>query len=54
LTVFERLVDEGKTVLMVTHDRDVASRVSRTIRIADGELVDDVYQNLGNQEVAYA
>jgi putative ABC transport system ATP-binding protein len=52
LTVFERLVDEGKTVLMVTHDRDVASRVSRTIQLADGELVDEVCQNLGNQEVA--
>ena len=54
LSVFEKLVDEGKTVLMVTHDRDVASRVTRTIQIADGEIVDDVYQNPGDLEVAHA
>jgi putative ABC transport system ATP-binding protein len=37
--IFERLVDEGKTILMVTHDRDLASRVDRTVYIADGRLV---------------
>ena len=54
LSVFESLVDEGKTVLMVTHDRDVASRVTRTIRIGDGEIVDDGFQDLGDCEVAHA
>jgi ABC-type lipoprotein export system ATPase subunit len=39
--LFERLVDEGKTFLMVTHDDDLAQRVSRTIVIADGELVNE-------------
>jgi ABC-type lipoprotein export system ATPase subunit len=39
--VFERLVDEGKTVLMVSHDRELASRVRRVVRIADGRIVDD-------------
>ena len=38
--LFERLVAEGKTVLMVTHDRDLASRVSRVVLIANGELAD--------------
>jgi putative ABC transport system ATP-binding protein len=37
--VFERLVDEGKTILMVTHDRELASRVGRVVQIADGEIV---------------
>jgi putative ABC transport system ATP-binding protein len=54
LSVFESLVDEGKTVLMVTHDRDVASRVTRTIRIADGEIVDDGFQYLRDWEVSHA
>jgi predicted ABC-type transport system involved in lysophospholipase L1 biosynthesis ATPase subunit len=31
-------VDEGKTILMVTHDRDLAARVTRTVHIADGEI----------------
>ncbi|HSR30426.1 MAG TPA: ABC transporter ATP-binding protein [Anaerolineae bacterium] len=43
--VFEKLVDEGKTILMVTHDRDVASRVTRVVHIADGEIVEDQIQN---------
>ncbi len=39
--LFETLVAEGKTILMVTHDRDLASRVSRVVLIADGEIVDE-------------
>jgi len=37
--LFERLVDEGKTVLVVTHDRDLARRVTRTLVLVDGEIV---------------
>jgi putative ABC transport system ATP-binding protein len=36
--LFERLAQAGKTFLMVTHDEDLASRVSRTVVIADGEI----------------
>jgi putative ABC transport system ATP-binding protein len=36
--LLESLVDEGKTVVMVTHDRDLANRASRTIALADGEI----------------
>lgn len=32
---------EDKTILMVTHDADLATRVTRTIVIADGEIVDE-------------
>jgi putative ABC transport system ATP-binding protein len=51
--VFQKLVDQGKTMLMVTHDRDLASRVSRTVRIADGEIVDDALQAHPGQEVSH-
>jgi putative ABC transport system ATP-binding protein len=37
--VFENLVQQGKTVVMVTHDRDLARRATRTITLADGEIV---------------
>jgi|GEM_PF-230829 len=40
--LFERLVDQGKTILMVTHDRDLAKRVTRTVVLADGEIVGDL------------
>lgn len=39
--LFARLVDEGKTILMVTHDDDLAQRVTRTVTIADGAIVED-------------
>ena len=37
--LFERLVDEGKTMFLVTHDRDIAARATRRVRIADGLIV---------------
>ncbi len=37
--VFEHLVsDQGKTIVMVTHDHSLTSRFSRTLQIVDGEL----------------
>jgi putative ABC transport system ATP-binding protein len=39
--VFEHLVqDQGKTIIMVTHDMGLASRFTRSLTIADGELLD--------------
>lgn len=41
--LFERLVQEqGKTIVMVTHDKSIAPRFSRTLRIVDGELANPV------------
>jgi putative ABC transport system ATP-binding protein len=38
--LFERLVGEqGKTIVMVTHDKTLAPRFSRTLRLADGQFV---------------
>lgn len=39
--LFETLVSEGKTVVMVTHDSSLARRVSQTVIIADGEIVNE-------------
>ena len=39
--LFDDLVQRGKTILMVTHDRDLAGRVTRVVNIADGEIVDE-------------
>ena len=39
--LFETLVAEGKTVVMVTHDGALARRVKRTVVIADGEVVNE-------------
>jgi ABC-type lipoprotein export system ATPase subunit len=39
--LFEGLVDQGKTILMVTHDSDLADRVTRTVIISDGEIIEE-------------
>ncbi len=39
--LFEELVGNGKTILMVTHDDDLAERATRTVTIADGQILSD-------------
>jgi putative ABC transport system ATP-binding protein len=38
--MFERMVENGKTIVMVTHDNSLAPRFSRRIHLADGEIID--------------
>jgi putative ABC transport system ATP-binding protein len=40
--LFENLMASGKTILMVTHDNELAKRARRTIVLADGEIVDEM------------
>jgi putative ABC transport system ATP-binding protein len=40
--LFENLVAAGKTIVMVTHDNDIAARVARALHVRDGEIVDDI------------
>jgi ABC-type lipoprotein export system ATPase subunit len=39
IELFQTLVDQGKTFLMVTHDNDLAARASRIVELADGEII---------------
>ncbi len=41
IELFQGLVAQGKTVVMVTHDPSLTEKASRTIIISDGELVDE-------------
>ena len=41
-TLFQSLVDEGRTIVMVTHDPDLAARTRRTVHMVDGEILDGV------------
>ncbi|HEX5924802.1 MAG TPA: ABC transporter ATP-binding protein [Baekduia sp.] len=41
LKIFERLNAEGRTVVLITHEDDVARRARRIIRLADGRIVSD-------------
>lgn len=40
MAIFDRLHTEGNTVVMITHELDVAARARRTVRLADGVLTE--------------
>jgi putative ABC transport system ATP-binding protein len=41
--LFNRLIEEGKTMLMVTHDKELARQVPRVVEITDGKITRDEY-----------
>jgi len=41
LAMFERLNDEGRTIIMVTHEDDVAAHAKRIVRLKDGMIQSD-------------
>jgi putative ABC transport system ATP-binding protein len=45
MTLFNALHAEGNTVILVTHDSDIADHAQRLIRIHDGRIVEDRAQH---------
>jgi putative ABC transport system ATP-binding protein len=41
LRIFARLNGEGRTIVLITHEPEVAERAARIIRLSDGEIVED-------------
>jgi len=41
--LFLKMVEEGKTLLMVTHDKELARRVPRVVEIIDGKITRDEF-----------
>ncbi|MDQ1480700.1 MAG: putative transport system ATP-binding protein [Actinomycetota bacterium] len=41
LALFEDLHDQGRTVVVITHEADVAERAGRVIRLRDGSVIED-------------
>jgi putative ABC transport system ATP-binding protein len=41
MAIFQRLNDEGKTVIIVTHEQDIAEHAKRILRFRDGLLESD-------------
>jgi putative ABC transport system ATP-binding protein len=55
LDLFDELVSQNKTVIIVTHDSSLADRASRRVLISDGMLIDetmaDALPMLGHQQL---
>ncbi|MDM8520807.1 ABC transporter ATP-binding protein [Anaerolineales bacterium HSG6] len=43
--IFQKLVEEGTTIMMVTHDKELAARVSRQIEIVNGKITKDEHRH---------
>ena len=49
MAILHVLKDEGRTVIVITHDNEIAEEAERVIRIRDGKVVED-YINPGYEE----
>jgi putative ABC transport system ATP-binding protein len=47
--LFDRLVDQGKTLLVVTHDRELSEQMRRVIHLLDGRIERDHLNGRGRQ-----
>jgi len=42
MALFEKLYREGQTIIMVTHESDIAAHARRVVRMRDGQIVSDL------------
>lgn len=43
LVLFQKLHAQGRTIIFVTHNPDIARYSSRNIRLRDGKVIEDTY-----------
>jgi ABC-type lipoprotein export system ATPase subunit len=41
INLFNQLVEQGKTIILVTHDPSITKQTTRTLIISDGEIIDE-------------
>jgi putative ABC transport system ATP-binding protein len=48
LRIFSRLNEERRTVVLITHEPDIAEQAKRIVRLSDGQVVEDRRLGAGN------
>lgn len=51
-SLLRQLSQEGKTIIMVTHNNELAARCDRMIRISDGRVIEDTSRGEGGEKDA--
>lgn len=46
MDILRRLHEEGRTVILITHDNDIAKSAKRIVKILDGKIVEDITNNI--------
>ncbi len=46
MAIFKNLNQEGHTIVMITHEPDIAAHAKRTIHVRDGRILDDDLKNI--------
>jgi putative ABC transport system ATP-binding protein len=46
LSIFERLSEHGRTIILITHEHEVAAHADRVIELSDGQIVSDTLNAL--------
>ena len=41
MKILHKLHEDGRTIILITHDNDIADEAQRVIRIHDGKIVED-------------
>ena len=54
MALFDQLHAQGQTVMVVTHEPDIAAHCQRTVRIGDGKVVSDTINQHALDESAGA
>ena len=49
MEILKELHGEGRTVILITHDNDIAARAKRIIRIMDGKIVADIINDAADE-----
>ena len=49
MDILRGLHEEGRTVILITHDNEIAARAKRVIKIMDGKIEED-YENVWESE----